>query len=260
MIHGINAGFGDPIAHEIPLLKQLRFRSVRTDVQRHQSPGEVDRLRQEFIGTGIDPLWIIRGEQLHWFHAGERVELLNEPNFYLSARDYADCWNRIADIASARQVHVYVGSISNLTRPVLDWFRMAWHHMKTRPSLVSIHRYPTDEGAMAPHKGFSSRLDEVAALRSIIGDTPFDVTEFGYHTARRWRWKVWPTRWTDAQTAKFVKEEWDFWTSVGVHRAYLYQLNDGLGSSHLDHYGIRRVDGTIKPSATVHQTRWTLPV
>lgn len=252
MIYGINAGFGEPIRHELPLLHTLRFQSVRHDVQLHQSPATIEALRQEFIGTTLEPLWIIRPEQLRWFRAGERVELLNEPNFYLSAPAYASLWNQIAADAAARQIHVSVGSISNLTRPVLDWFRTAWSQMTTRPSLVSIHRYATDAGAQGPHQGFASRLEEVRALRAIIGETPFDVTEFGYHTARRLRWKFWPTRWTEAQTAAFIRYEWEFWQSVGVRRAYVYQLNDGRGSTHLDHYGIRRIDGTLKPSATAH--------
>lgn len=255
MIYGINAGFGEPLSHEWPLLRSLRFGAVRQDVQMHQTPAAVEALRAETVGSGLEPLWIIRPEQLSWFQPGERVELLNEPNFYLSSSAYADMWNRLADDAQSRQIQVYVGSLSNLTYPVLDWFRAAWRQMTTPPSLVSIHRYPTDDGPHAPHAGFWSRLDEVAALRSIIGQTPFDVTEFGYHTARRWRWKVWPTRWSEAQTAAFVGYEWDFWSSVGVSRAYLYQLNNGRGTSHLDHYGIRRVDGTLKPSATAHYSR-----
>ena len=97
--------------------------------------------------------------------------------------------------------------------------------------------------------------EEVTALRDIIGNAVVSVTEFGYHTGARKKWGFWSTRWSDVQCAAFAKREWQFWAQqTGVESAYIYQLNDGPTNTTLDRYGIRRLDGSWKPSADAHRS------
>lgn len=255
MIYGINAGFGEPIAHEVSALYEHRFRAVRQDVHRLTDASALYPLQFELQGSGITPLWIVRANQFGHFQLGEMVELLNEPDLYMRPEEYAELWNRSVDHGVARGLKVYAGSLSNLTRTALKWWALAWNRMVIKPRYVSIHRYPTNGGPDAAHRGFRRREEEVAALQEIIQGTPFAVTEFGYHTAWRWRWKCWPTRWDNYDVTRHVRTEWRFWKAMGATHAYLYQLNDGPGRGAVNKYGIRTRDSQWKPSASAH---WTL--
>lgn len=252
MWYGINAGFGETIKHEFQGLRDHKFTAIRQDLTKLTTYEQVWPILTELRNGPFTPLWIIRPDQLSLFQSGEHVELLNEPNFFMSPEEYATICNEVAPQATAKRVHLYVGSISNLTRDVLSWMSHMWKRVDVPSVHVSVHRYPNDGGVMSPHRGFSSRDEEVTALREIVGDNDIVVTEFGYHNAWRLRWKFFPTRWTERQTARMIRTEWDFWHAQNVKGAFLYQLNDGPGRSHLDHYGIRRFDGTWKPSATAH--------
>jgi hypothetical protein len=56
---------------------------------------------------------------------------------------------------------------------------------------------------------------------------------------------------TDAQVADHVEYDLDFFEQHGCRMAALYQLNHGPRDNvHLDRYGIRRTDGTLKDVAT----------
>ena len=263
MYFGINAGFGDSLIPEIAGLQSLRYTEVRQDLQYITSPDLLRARMQELRGTKLRPLWIMRPEQLVYAAPGDRVELLNEPNLG-NARDttywpvspdtYASMWNTYAALALARGVIIFVGSISNLDRRSLTWFRTAWAGMRMKPTHVSVHRYAeTTGGITKPHKGFCNRDEEVFALRDIIGNATIAVTEFGYHTGTRKRWGFWPLRpYTPEQVRTLLTEEWDFWLEHGAESAYLYQLNDGPANDPMDRYGIRDIHGHWKPAATAH--------
>jgi hypothetical protein len=72
------------------------------------------------------------------------------------------------------------------------------------------------------------------------------VSEFGYHSAFE-RGLTSPL--SDEEVARCVIYEWEFWAAAGADFAVLYQLNDGPTTTALDRYGIRRLDGTLKPVA-----------
>lgn len=252
MWYGINAGFGETIKHEFQGLRDRKFTAIRQDITKLATYDQLRPILMELRNGPFTPVWIIRPDQLSLFQPNEHVELLNEPNLVMSPQAYAGVCNGVVAQAMAKRVHLYVGSISNLTQPALTWLAQCWALLDIPSVGVSVHRYPNDGGVMSPHRGFSSRDAEVAALREIVGSNEILVTEFGYHNAWQWRWKIVPFRWTERQTARMIQTEWDFWCAQKVKGAFLYQLNDGPGRSHLDHYGIRRVDGTWKPSATAH--------
>lgn len=250
---GINAGFGDPISNEFDNLKRLRFTDVRQDMQYVLSPARWNFLRDEFVESGMTPLYIINPEQVTYLRPGDRAELINEPNFSMTAAQYAETWNRISDVIMDNQLTMFFGSISNLNKVGITWLREAWNLALTKPTHVSIHRYPRDGGVYQPHRGFQSRFDEVDAVRQIVGSTTtLSVTEFGYHTARRWRWGFFPTRWNDTDVARMLRVEWGIWETMRIESAYVYQLNDGMSRSYHDKFGIRYINGQWKPSATAH--------
>lgn len=252
---GINAGFGETIAHELAGIHNHRFTDVRQDLMPVTDATTLRSLMQELRVGSICPLWIMRENQVALAQPCERVEFYNEPdlNGFTPAR-YADAWNRVAATAYERNVVLFAGSISNLNRSALTWLRTAWKLMSVAPRYVSVHRYAeVTGGTQKPHAGFRTREQEVDALRQIVGDIPIAVTEFGYHTGKRKLWGWWPLRsYTNMDVARYVAEEWQFWSSQNVESGYLYQLNDGPSTQPDERYGIRTFEGVWKPSAIAH--------
>ncbi len=102
---------------------------------------------------------------------------------------------------------------------------------------MSVHRYG-DGSFDDPHSGFANRDREVHWLRAAIGDRPFSVTEFGYPDGDM----------SEEEAARRIRVEFEFWAGKADF-ACLYQLNDGRGTH--EQFGIRRLDGSWKPSAYV---------
>ena len=255
---GLNAGFGETLAHELAGIDAHRFTEVRQDLMPVSDPYVLLSLMNEMRVGNICPLWIMRENQVAFAKPCERVEFYNEPDLNgFSPGEYAYAWNRVAESAYDRNVLLFAGSISNLNKSALTWLRNAWKLMTPTPRYVSVHRYPeTTGGSQKPHSGFANREQEVDALRQIVGDVTIAVTEFGYHTGPRKRWGWWPLRpYTDAEVAQYVREDWQFWSSQNVESAYLYQLNDGVDGDPINRYGLRNLNGVWKPSATAHYPR-----
>lgn len=253
LLCGINAGFGEPIAHEVAGLREHRYTQVRQDLQFITDPTIVTMLREDLRNNAIRPLWIIREPQVPFVLSGDRIELCNEPNLNgYTPEVYAALWNRVAPTLLSRGATVFAGSVSNLDQNGINWVRRAWRCMSPKPTHVSVHRYPENSGFLQPHKGFQTREEEVDALRQIVGDVTLAVTEFGYHTARRkWRgfWPLCP--WSDTQVMSFAIQEWQFWSDMDAESAYIYQLNDSP-TNRTERYGVRRLNGTWKPVSLSH--------
>jgi hypothetical protein len=198
------------------------------------------------------------------------VEVGNEPD--IANDDYA---SRPQDFAEAvRQSHealraagfdgpVITGGISNLNERGLDYLKRTLA-VGTVPAdvIVGFHRYPEKaRGALAPHDGFTSRDDEWNALMAISGARALACTEFGYHTApERIVGFITKTR-TDRQVAASVMWDIRFYTERAVTVAAVFQLNDGPDPNKMEHrYGIRRMNGELKPVALAIQHAFAPPV
>jgi len=259
MIVGINAGFGDSLTGDLPQIAALGYTGIRQDLQPLSGWTLEDRAAELRV-PGIQPLYIVRGPQIGRFWRGETLELLNEPNLSFPGRPaltpwaYAQEWNTYAPEDLARGVVIYFGSISNLQRNPLRWLEQAWAYAHPKPTHVSYHRYPPESGRMMdPHKGFRCRDDELDALRQIVGgDTVLACTEWGYHQGPRKRWGFWPWRLNDQQQADAIRDEWLYLRSLKLARADIYQWNDGPDGTAINRFGVRRADGSLKPSATAH--------
>lgn len=250
---GINAGFGETLQHEYAGLSQLGFTDIRQDLQRCTQP-QAEQLLAEGRKSTLRHLYVVTLSQLALLRPGERAELWNEPDLnHITPEAYVDAWVKYAQPALDRGVRVYASAISNLNARGFAWLRRAYELFPVPPLFVSVHRYP-DKTAQNPHLPFPSRDAEVVALRRLIGDASIAVTEMGYHSALRWRWKILPTRWNDREVAENLRYEWQFWsTQINVDTVYVYQLNDGPSWSAVDRYGIRRQNNTWKPAAFAHQ-------
>ena len=216
--------------------------------------------------AGLRPLVVVMSiDEIDTWAEGLDLEFMNEPDgtvdVQMTPQLYAAHAYRF--IHKCRQFHArpWVGVVSNTHAAGLEWLRQMLLVLRPDPSVgVTIHRYhpPGARGWWTPHVGASSRANEVTQFREIVGDRPWGISEFGYHTAPqikvKWLPKWWPGntwRWTDEQVAENVRQEWTFWAAQGAEFAVLYQINDGPTNTREDRYGIRYLDGAWKPVAGV---------
>ena len=255
MLRALQAGFGDPLG--ATLLGDLKARGVqmvRLDLQRVPTAPMAYSLIDEAVRAGLRPLLIILETQAAWFESalGYDLEILNEPDLAgWRPSHYAEVVREVAHVLQGRH-RLWAGCVSNCTAAKLAWLTnvVGW----LPPEIgITVHRYPAQGGRPTdPQTGFRSREAEGAAIRAIAGARPWGCSEFGFHSGEQktgwWFWaKRW--RWTDAQIADFVRQEWAIWAQAGATFACLYQLADGLSNDPLDRYGIRYATGEWKPVA-----------
>jgi hypothetical protein len=283
---GINAGFGHPVAGELPLLASLGFSSVRQDLFAHEDRQSIEDLVGEFAGQTLTPIFLLAGGTIN--HSGstrriepdqlaERgrravraaaaagltsyaIEIGNEPD--LAVDDYA---KHPAEFAEAiRQTReavrelgftgpVISGGISNLNERGLGYLRaMIQTGAIADDVTVGFHRYPeAGRGPNVAHAPFGSREEEWSAFRQLVGDRATACTEFGYHSAEDSFGfaHLRHHRRSDQEVTDGVLWDLDFFSRHGVTMAVLYQLNDGPNDTALDRYGLRRFDQSLKPVA-----------
>jgi len=287
MLLGINAGFGLPIVHEFPVLSSLGFGIVRQDLRAHFTDQEIHDRVTEFAGAPLTPLFLLAGGHIdtpdhqhriepHEIAAlGVRVvnaaaaaglsgywlEVGNEPDIA-----HADYRERPADFAIAVQQTfdavrtagftgpVVSGGISNLSRERLSYLERMLVQGLPAGVIVGFHRYPKGLTPENPQDGFPSRDAEWQELQRLANGRGVACTEVGHHTAPR-KYKLWgfiplKKRVTDAQVADHVIFDLQYFKDRGCLMTAVYQLNDGPDNdNHLDRYGIRREDLTLKPVA-----------
>jgi hypothetical protein len=235
MKYFLQTGFGEPIGHQAnELVKSLDFDGCRVGAPR-SADYSLAAIIQEVEDAGLEPLIVVSsvGEAL-LVPPGIPVEYLNEPDLTsVSPEVYA----RDALTIQRARGRCWAGCISNLNDRGLAYLTKV---LAAAPELerISVHRYPRPGGNVhKAHAGFDSREFEVEALKRIVGDRAFGVSEFGYHTGKDSWWRP---RLTDYQVAERVEWEWRFWRRMGAEFATLYQINDGITNTRLDRYGIRR--------------------
>lgn len=262
MIRGLQAGFGELLgAPTLTALRELGVQLVRLDCQA-SSPMSTGLLVREVLDAGLVPYPIVReAAQLAYLPAGTNVELMNEPDLNgPRPADYEAAVQHVSRHAEGAGLRLWAGCVSNLNQRGFRYLRDAGVERWPSSVCVSVHWYPHGDSNAIPHPGYSSRDHEVAVLRALIGDRPWGVSEFGFHTVARkvsWIERLLGTRgtaWTDDQVAEMVAEEWAFWAAAGATGAVLYQINDGPSADSakpaaLDTFGIRRLDGSWKPVA-----------
>lgn len=285
MLVGLNAGFGEPVAHEFAGLTALGFQVIRQDIRPHFTDEHLAALVAEFVGVPLTPLFLLAGGHIdtplgnrvepHEIAAlGVRVveetarqgltdywlEVGNEPD--LAHIDYR---SRPGDFAVAVQQTfdavraagfagpVVSGGISNLSRASLTYLERMLVEGLPADVIVGFHRYPRGLTPENPQDGFDSRDAEWQELQRLANGRAVACTEVGHHTAPR-TYKLWGfiplrKRVSDAEVAEHVIFDLQYFRSRGCLLTAVYQLNDGPDDVHLDRYGIRRLDGTLKPVA-----------
>ena len=281
---GINAGFGEPIAGEFPFFERIGAAAVRQDLFAHGDTAPIETLVAEFSNRPMRAVFMLAGGKMQVADGSNRIEphvlaararrvveaaqavglqqygleVGNEPD--IAHVGYA---SRPQDFAEAiRQVHAVVrplgfegdlitGGVSNLNQRGLEYVQSMLSTLAVPADVViGFHRYPeAGRGAEAPHRGFESRDEEFEALASLVGGRRVACTEFGYHTAEDRMGSFGHRRRSESEVADSVRWDLSFFAKRHVLLAAIYQLNDGTRDVAEERYGIRRLDGTLKPVA-----------
>jgi hypothetical protein len=243
MLKGLQTHFNATIG--LDTLKQVHafgFETVRIDAM-ESDPSVMLAMIAETTEAGLIPLVIVDSvDQLDHLSSGLDVEWTNEPDGDISPSDYFKTFKLACDKAKERGIKLWAPAISNLDEDSLKWLndlRVEGQGWPDGLYGISVHRYG-DGSFNHPHRGFSSRDSEVKWLKAACQGKPFIVTEVGYPVSD-------PI--TEEGQAEALKKEFTFWEGHGAEALFVYQLNDGPGNPMHESFGIRRVDGSWKPSA-----------
>jgi len=269
----LNAGFGNPLPSEdLDLIRSLGFQGVRQDVPTVEA---APALVSNILGAHLFGLFVVPVADADACHeiahavsiravesglAGQcALEVGNEEDLAGKrwARNPLGWAALVADVALIARSHspeirVVSGGVSSVSRPALQWLELS--RVRDLPVAIGYHQYRSTP-PQEPLDGYVSRGEEFTVLRAVSGTRPLWMTECGWHTAER-KSGCWPFlkrwRYTDSQVAEFLRAEMRLNEQHGAECFVVYQLGDGPDPRNdQDRFGIRRTDGTLKPSAGV---------
>ena len=214
-------------------IKTLGFDGLRRDVH---DVGELRAVEGQHRAFGLELLVLVNtmpGELLAQLEElcessqptgipAYAIEMGNEWDRYgVSSRAAKAVWQ-----AARCSMPLVTGGITSLSKDALNWLPYVPEHF------TGVHSYRTE---------VDPRFDNVTdRLRSLTPRRAWN-TEAGWHTER----------YSEQQVADFLLEDMRQHAAAGVEVYTVYQLDDGEGSHYDNHFGIRRLDGTLKPAAYV---------
>jgi hypothetical protein len=276
----LNAGFGEPLGHELlRTIADRGFAGIRQDIP---TPNAVRPLINEIAMAGIHAILLVNGgkmdqppEQVPGLAANVArlvrrlgienrvaIEVGNEPD---ASPHYANNPERFAHLVHAshakirtesRWVQIITGGVTTTSNEALNYLAATVDFGIPEDCTIGYHSYRTTREPEWAHKGFPSREAEFATLKEIADRRPIANTEIGWHTAPSvirygcWGLRKKTVQFSDEQVADFAGREFYLNADAGAESLTWFQLNDGPDASSYEHrFGIRRQDGTWKPVA-----------
>lgn len=271
MRYYLNAGFGEPLSDsDLSLILDLGYNGVRQDVPSVEKAGELVKNLRFVKGIYVIPVadentcqQIAHAVCMEAASLGEAsntaVEVGNEEDLKGKrwSKDPAGWTALVKDVATiaasySPDIQVVSGGVSSVSREAMDWLTRSKVRELNENVVIGYHQYRSTP-PQQPLKGYASRDEEFEALVEASGARTVWCTECGWHTAQRSEGWLCRRKWayTDEQVALFLQQE--IALNVGKAECFtVYQLNDGPNPSNdQDCFGIRRIDGTLKPSAGI---------
>lgn len=236
----------------------LSFDMCRVDAQAESSIDLMLEMVEEVHSVGLIPHVIVDD-----FHKIERLPEYawcswgNEPDIELFGRPPTLVHEYAAQFREAQRVAAYslvkrVGGpvCSNLNKRgfqyLEDFLKLIGGYSES--GWCDMHRYG-DGSFTRPHYDFRRRIfsrdAEYTYLKKLIGATTWGISETGYPTL--------PGDITEAEQAQRIAQEFALAEEHGAAFVTIYQRIDGPENTDqtINHFGIRRHDGSLKPSAYV---------
>jgi hypothetical protein len=231
-------------------IKSLRFDGLRRDVE---SPNEVDPILQQSIDFNFETILLLNTTpeitdlwvpfllaKIETYPLPVKVEIGNEWDLNTSPSLAREAW------IGARAYlgnNFITGGISSLSNTALSWLKEALGE-EIFPN-IGFHPYRTTKPA---GEDIIPYLDRLKALSP---SSKFWNTECGWHTCKSKLSCFRSVQFDDFQVEEFLRKDIGLHSQEGIESYTVYQLNDGPSSNYEDHFGIRRLDGSLKPSAYV---------
>lgn len=251
----IVAGFGNTMPrNDLVWIYELGFDGVRTDANTvlDIALAQVKQLRRYDLRALLlfkpekhSPGYVkdVVGNSQELARLRFSVELGNENNI---GNYDTDRYLRWVEDSFVVGVETYAGSIHALVPEALDWARRVIPNLNV-DVIPALHPYRSGSRG-------GTDLERFDEWRSLSQNGRFGITELGWHTGARPRrfplcWRV--NRWTDMDVGLFAAIERAHWQAAGATCLCWYQLNDGPGKDSESLFGIRRLDGSVKPAALV---------
>jgi len=169
----------------------------------------------------------------------QKVEIGNEWDLKYSPEQAKDCWLRCQAFLGPRMI---TGGISSLSDKALAWASKALHSSFEN---VGFHPYRTTK---PPDRGV---IDRINILKAMVPNARLWNTDCGWHTCKSRTGCFSSVQFSEVQVAEFLQTDIRYHEEADVESYTVYQLNDGPNPcpDYESHFGIRRVDGSWKPSA-----------
>lgn len=236
---GLQTHFDAPIDRDT--LRQIRafgFTDCRIDAQACSSETMLQMVN-DAQAENLTPLVMVKDTaKLLALPADAEVEWGNEPDGDIEPTHYRAVLDEACEIAASQGLTLWAPAISNLNEKALKWLNQVRDAGQGWPA--GLHGISAHSYGPFPHHGFDTREGEVRWLKAACIDKPFIITEFGQASCDGV---------SEEAQADFCRAEWAFWQQQGAEAAFLFQLNDGKFPVRESRYGIRRCDGSWKPSA-----------
>lgn len=243
--------FDYPVDKEtLSLIKSLGYNGLRRDIQ---SPSEISLILEECNSHNFELILLLNAPPptvVEWMPEIKekignyplKIEVGNEwdGRFYANPLAAQMAWDDGLVWFGDKMI---TGGISSLGSKALGWLRVATKN-RTYPN-IGFHPYRTTQ---VPDPTI---LTSIQSLRNISPNSLIWNTECGWHTCKSKINCFKSVQFNDEQVATFLSDDLRYHHMSDVESYTIYQLNDGPSSHYEDHFGIRRIDNTLKPSAYV---------
>lgn len=236
----------------LALIKSLGYNGLRRDVQDME---EIPTILREHSKYDLDLILLLNASPpitVEWMPevkalVGNYPAMIEVGNEWDSGRFQASAGAaRMAWEDGLRWFgdQMITGGISSLSKDALKWLKGAIG-LSQFPN-IGFHPYRTTK---APD---SSIVEEIKKLSSLSPLSKLWNTECGWHTCKSKVSCFKSVQFNDIDVANFLRDDMAFHHLSGIVQSYtVYQLNDGTSPNYEDHFGIRRIDGSLKPSAFI---------
>ena len=243
-------------------IEDIGFKGMRTTVL----PGTEQPIINCMIGSPLKRLYVLDYDAqelaklivVRGYPKLSAIELVNEPNLNgWKPEVWADWmvsqYQRIKTISP--DITVVSGGISNLNRAQLKYLKTALAVGLPDDLVIGYHRYQTEKPSTSALKDYKTRSSEYYELVEVIGNRRRWCTEIGWHTQpqtiRYGPFGLFSKRvqWNDKQVANFLEDELIYQDEYRAEVTAIYQIIDGPSNHYEDHFGIFRMDGTMKEQA-----------
>jgi hypothetical protein len=249
-----------PTPSNLSLISSLGFDGVRFDVLNSEQLPAIGNFASH---PSLTPLAIINdyymcipvAEAIARLGRGA-IELVNEPDLnrwtpggwaeFTKACYPAIKVEQLSHHGHKTPIPVVSGGISNLNHKQLNYLTEA-QRAGLLCDIIGFHRYKTESAPPIPLTDYHDRKGEFFALKATVEGRPIWCTEEGWHTAQQGH----GVKLSEEQVASYAIQEQAIQEEGGAEVMTWFVLDDGPTADYNDHFGIRRIDGTLKPAAHV---------